>query len=441
MKPSRFNIVIDTKDKDIFFIYNTLSGSILKIDSETLAALDRITDTKDFRQRFPNLVEQGFVFEDSIDEDVMFSVRMGESRYGDGKSEFMVAVTSACNLACPYCFKSSREVKDLEGKSLEKVVSFIKNMCILHRNDHVELHLFGGEPFVRPKITFSLIDEIKAWAGPRDMKFTFIIYTNGTFADQEIVDSLARSRQNIRYIHFTLDGPRNVHDSRRFYKGGQPSYDRIILALKVFKANDLYSVVRINVDRKNISDIPCLLSELQSQGLSDVPIGFSFIRNMTHACGGYKDAVDDSDPNRWLPSLWKAASDMGFRFVMKPDASYLYCSAFKNSSFIIDVDCSVYKCAGLQGIREHSVGTINDKGYLDSMGYRYYEFMDRDPLRISPCKDCQVLPVCGCGCAAYSYTKFGSYHHPNCFDRNIVLTKERMKIYLMKKLGEKSGLV
>lgn len=158
---------------------------------------------------------------------------------------------------------------------------------------------------------------------------------------------------------------------------------------------------------------------------------------MTHSCGGYKGAVSDSDPQKWLPDLWEKALSLNFNFVIKPEPSYLYCGAFKNSSFIIDIDGSVYKCAGLQGIKGHKIGNINEKGLLDEINYNYYEFMSRDPFSIVPCKDCKVLPLCGGGCASCSFTRYKTYHKPNCFDRNIALVKERIKFFLLSQDKDK----
>ena len=439
MKQSRFNLIIKTKDPSVYILYNTLNSVMLKIDDEALGLLKdpkRELVSAEEKETVSMLTKKGFLLEENVDENKRFAVRMGECKYGSDSCEIMINVTYACNLACPYCFEGKRKIKDLKDEDYKRIIKFIKNMVHLHRSRSLELHLFGGEPLVRPDRTFQIIDEIKRWSASKNVGFKFIIYTNGTLSDDKIIENLIKNRKHIRYIHFTLDGPKEIHDKRRFYKAGQGSYEQIIKTLKRFRGKDIYSVIRINIDRKNHDSIPKLLEDLKKEGLEDIPIGFSFIRDMTHSCGGYSDSVSDSDPGRWLPAIWKKALDLNFNFVIKPDPSYIYCGAFKNSSFIVDLDGSVYKCAGLQGIPEHKIGKINENGLLDEIGYPYYEFMSRDPLSMKPCKNCPVLPLCGGGCASCSYTRHHDYHVSDCFDRNVALIKERIRLYLLHKGGE-----
>ncbi|MBD3204130.1 radical SAM protein [Candidatus Woesearchaeota archaeon] len=433
MKKSIYNIVLDTNKRDMYLMFNTLNNSTIVIDKEVLDLMECPNSLRNKNSKiFENLVRLGFLVNDHVNEKKIFQFKYYQQRFASQKSEIMISTTYACNLACPYCFEGKHKKSEyLKEPLLFNIISFIKKISKLNNSKKLEIHLFGGEPLLNRYATFKILNLIKKWTDTQNIDFKFILYTNGTLASKNIVDKIKIYKNNIKYIQITLDGPKEIHDNQRYYKSKKGSYDKIIETLKIFKKEKIWSVLRINIDKNNYLKIPELLDDLKSKEVGDIPIGFGFIREMTSSCGKIPHQI--VNPNKVLIKLWEISLKKGFNISVKPKTGLNYCGAFKNSSFVIDVKGYVYKCAGLQGIKEHAIGKIDDSGNIPALGYRYYDFLSRDPLSMKKCKDCVNLPICGGGCASFSFTNFGTYHHANCFNKSLKLTKEGLKLYFKYK--------
>lgn len=100
----------------------------------------------------------------------------------DSPELLYIELTNKCNLSCKMCFsQSSKRIKGFMSLNLFKsVMDEISNLPI----STVVLH-FGGESFYHPKF-LEFID----YASQYDMNY--LIYTNGTIINAEIVKSLSK---------------------------------------------------------------------------------------------------------------------------------------------------------------------------------------------------------------------------------------------------------
>jgi uncharacterized protein len=72
----------------------------------------------------------------------------------------------------------------------------------------------------------------------------------------------------VAFIQVTIDGPQDIHDSRRCLKSGGGTYERILANLQNIADDMPLSVsLRINVDRRNSPHIPRLLNDLKGRNL------------------------------------------------------------------------------------------------------------------------------------------------------------------------------
>src|SRR5262249_28178413 len=175
-------------------------------------------------------------------------------------------------------------------------------------------------------------------------------------------------------------------------------------------------------------------------GLNEtVPIGFGIIRPMTPICTSYGESLDDEQLANLLPDLWSAALDRGFKLSLKPKRAFVYCSAFLNSSYVIDTSADVYKCSGLVGLPSHRIGHIDDNGDLTGATEVYGRWMQRDPLTQDACRSCVSLPVCGGGCGGTTATVYGTYEAFDCFDRARDMVDKRIMLHLRSSFPDRFG--
>ena len=147
------------------------------------------------------------------------------------------SVTSRCNLRCKGCYHWSLRPQQHEELSAAKVKSIIAEADELGISFII---LAGGEPLIRPEIM-----EITA-AYPN---IQFLIFTNGTMIDDNLIAKLAKQRNVIPAI--SLEGNRAETDDRR----GKGIYTRLENIAKKLKKKDVFWGTSITVTKMNIQTV------------------------------------------------------------------------------------------------------------------------------------------------------------------------------------------
>lgn len=108
-----------------------------------------------------------------------------------------------------------------------------------------------------------LTERIKAILNP-ECSYSASIVTNGYLLTPEVAETLAAC--DVKMAQITLDGSRKDHDSRRFLRNGQPTYDAILD--NVSKVTHLLDIsIRCNVDAHNIAGAGDLLMHSRKRAL------------------------------------------------------------------------------------------------------------------------------------------------------------------------------
>lgn len=256
------------------------------------------------RKFVDELRKGGFVVEDAADELKMVKFAYNSDKYASPLVRLVIAPTLACNFGCSYCFEQSegsqRGKKDLKNQKSNNSQKSQKNQENQENQNKIDAQnifmpedvqqalleyiekevktgkdlfvtWYGGEPLLAKEIIFELSQKIIAITKKNKVDYSAGMVTNGYLIskDSKIVENLKKSR--IKFVHVTLDGPREVHDSRRTLKGSKgPTFDRILEGIKFLKANNIEVYIRVNLDRSNIESINRLLETLKENGLSDV---------------------------------------------------------------------------------------------------------------------------------------------------------------------------
>ena len=140
-----------------------------------------------------------------------------------------------CNLDCTYCYYLEKERLYPRGENFamspEVLETYIREYIASQHTEEILMAWQGGEPTLLGIDFFRRVVELqRKYAGGR--KVSNALQTNGTRLDADWCRFL---RENRFLVGLSIDGPRNLHDTYRIDKGGKPTFERVMAALKLLK--------------------------------------------------------------------------------------------------------------------------------------------------------------------------------------------------------------
>jgi len=419
LSASRYNLHFDTTEDRLSVIYNTLTEGAVLVSDEGLAALRAAPDSIPEPQR-RELVEAGVLVDASVDERRIFRVNHNRLKYSTDECYVMLYTTYACNMACTYCYEAfltkTSGVRSWMSPAITRAsLGFIRSFPERLGTRTLRLFFFGGEPMLNTEPILTLLEELGPWASARGVDFTSAICTNGTVP---LGRTLARLREADTFFHFTLDGPREVHDARRPYASGKGTFDDILRNIELVKAAGAEFGIRVNLDRTNAPHIERLLEHLKAEFGPGLNVRFAEVvppvdrPGEGNTCSWARQCLVGSEP-RVLTGLMSVARRLGMTVVTRPLRDWVFCEFLREHSYIIDPLGDIYKCEGLAGLKEHRAGFLTGENGTIETNYRFLDWVSYDPLE-SACGDCVYLPACGGGCPCLTYEESGTYHSGGC---------------------------
>lgn len=429
MRSSIYNLFLPTSKEGEFILYNTLNGCVSLVDAEARDAILHSPDESLDDETKQNLIGQGILVDDHVDERAIFRVRRNLTKYGPSpRTHFTILTTYLCNLACPYCYEKTFELppKSMTEKTTSLVIGFIKNTMLERSYQKLMIYFYGGEPMVNTHAGLRILQTLDPWLKDHAARSETLILTNGTLLKRDVVSELLN--HNVAF-QITLDGPKHIHDKRRFYKNGKGSYDDIMKGLNTLKGLKAPFQIRVNVDKENLPYVDELLDELKERFGQGIRLRYFLTLQCLESCFTHNPICLIGKETSVLPKLWESALTRGFDLRVKPLLNYMNCTQLTSHSYVIDPLGDVYRCWALFG-PPHRIGTINEMGKLE-IDYPYYELMSHDPLEIDECRECKFLPTCGGGCPSMSFDQYGTYHKAYCQEDKYVIN-ERIRLELKR---------
>jgi uncharacterized protein len=138
-----------------------------------------------------------------------------------------LAIAQKCNLGCAYCYAQQGEfggpAKNMALDEASRAVELLVGGA--EPGARLNLAFLGGEPLVNRAVLQTATRRARGLADSRGAKISFSITTNGTLLTQED----ARFFEDFGFaVTISVDGPREVHDALRPYKGGRGSFDALM---------------------------------------------------------------------------------------------------------------------------------------------------------------------------------------------------------------------
>lgn len=441
LKGSRYNIAVDTADgtNDVL-LYNTATSGLVRVDASTFDGLRGLfghrgrglpddhappAPTDLAPELLDTLTTSGFLVPRERDEVGVLRRAFVRARQSKDLS-FVIGMSMACNFDCPYCFEEHRP-EHMSRSTAAAVRRFILERVRAAGARSVYINWFGGEPLLASEVLIELSSQLSADSETLGFRYDTMVITNGALLDGEMARRLASA--GVGRAQVTIDGPRDVHDRRRPFRGGQPSYDRILSNLREAHT-ELRLRIRVNVDRDNQPHVPQLVRELGAAGLLHGPHAAEiYVGKVTSYTAQVEspgellsvdDLVDIDEPvHAALQALNAPAAAQRPRSVLL-SVSRGGCSATREHSFVIGSRGQLFKCElGIHDDRQ-AVGSVHPEGEMPPprpakakkrlavlggpsraagvFGSAALDWARFNPYDQDKCRTCQFVPVCKSGC-------------------------------------------
>lgn len=411
---------------DKYILVHGYSGAVDLVEADVARRLvpgTTVGDGEFDEDTRATLSSRGYLTERSHDGEVEYVARMARLLHRRSKlfaTSFTIAVTYDCNFRCPYCFERdsvasccgnrtmTREVVDAAFKAIESVNSQS------HRPSRF-ITLFGGEPLLKENLP--IVEYIVEQGVERGFRFNAI--TNG-YDLSHFTHLLGKDK--IMSVQITIDGMRDMHNSKRVHRDGVPTFDRVIDNIKIALDNDVAVHIRFNTDKSNFSELVALKEYLSSIGYFDRPkLSFDSARLENHDNSGDTVADDFYTQKEFV----KVHENNGYKYNCKDFGAYArlykavstgkplpykasFCGA-QHGSLVFDPFHRLYPCWEVMGDVAHEIGTYRDGDIMWNEA-NLSRWTDSNVTQFPECRQCRCALLCGGGCAAHNLDK----HHCTC---------------------------
>lgn len=401
MKLSRYNFLRQFDGTTIFFNAGTCALAI--VDENFLRVVDDVRnnryDEKNYdAQLIVDMKASGCLVEDDVDELARLEFFRNLAKYDATSFGLTIAPTLDCNFRCKYCFETHPK-GFMSAETQAALVKFVENRLDTAKSFSVTW--YGGEPLLAKDIIYSLSEKFLEICATKNVDYDAFIITNASLMDDADVENFKRYK--ISGAQITIDGPREIHDARRKNITGESTFDKLINNVNALLNNDLTAIVRINIDKDNLSRVDELLENLREKipRYENLNIDFGQVTAFTDICRSIEsDCYGNEQFADIMLPLYDKVEAAGFRMNKMsayPSPRTNFCCTDYVSSFVVDNHGALYRCWNHVGNAKKSCGNVNEPESL-KLGENYLSWILWNPIRHEKCRDCNCLPICMGGC-------------------------------------------
>ncbi len=387
------------------FIYNSMSNALIQVGNSNYGLLDQFrkkTDTieLDSDDQFHNLLQEKKILTGKGEDHRRLIERQYKREtlcFDNSHMDLSICPTLGCNFRCPYCFEhTQKDVVFMSSETVNELISFIQSFKSLKS---ISITWYGGEPTINH--AFDVVREITRRIKGLDLHFKEGgLITNAYLLGKDKIDQL--NELNINNVQTTIDGPQEIHNTRRILASGRPTFQRIIENIDALM-NSSYTGscnIRVNLDQTNLSSFFSIRKHLLER--------FEGKRLTVYA--GHVDTTTDKDKEsncNLCAQEWTDFTVKQFKELNTPSGEGVYplgavfniCSANTRNSFVVGPEGELYKCWEDVGQKNMVVGTVSEDTPVTNNELVSLYSIGTDPFLDQECKECSVFPICSGGCA------------------------------------------
>lgn len=393
MKQSKYNCIL--QDSTGMVIYNAatdqlvaLTPQLANIFNEGKAAPEKVK--AQHAELYDHLLQKGIFVCDDADETETYIRKREEYERSSGEYTITINPTLACNMSCWYCYESHKNMPAMSADVKQSVLLLIDKLLADNKLKKLNLSFFGGEPLLYfDKVVVDIINHAKMQCKAFDAKLSIHFTTNAYLLTDNVLKHLEGLDVSFQ---ITIDGGKQVHDSVRKTKGGEPTYARIVEHIHQTLSRGFSVGVRFNYTAKSIPsfiDVVKDFSHLQQE--QKQLVNFTFQRVWQDNEG------DASQVEQQVEHIERAFEQAGL-FVNNAK-SYIvpYCYADDVNTAVVNYNGDLFKCTARDFAPKSKEGTLAADGTL-----RWNERL-RKRMSIrhgsDTCLQCRIYPICHGGCS------------------------------------------
>lgn len=420
---SKHNIFSRISGSENYFIVNLLTGSADILNpAEGLMLREFLEDKEipaDFRE---NLTEQGYLIDAKEEE------RLYRSKYLDfidtrdeDEIQLFFVPNYSCNFACTYCYQDEYTTAK-QGLTTEVIDAFFNYVNTEFSGRKKYLTVFGGEPLLNSPKQKEMIAYLLNLANDSKLEVCFV--TNG-YSLVEYTDILKTAR--IREIQVTLDGVGDIHDKRRFLKGGGSTFAKIVEGIDACLRNELPVNLRMVVDKENVNGLPEMAQFAIDKGWTKseffkTQLGRNYELHHCQATSEklfsrislYETIYKQVKEHPYILEFYKPAYSIS-KFLAEngslPDPLYDACPACK-TEWAFDYTGHIFSCTATVGKEDESLGTFYPE--ISRKEEMISAWENRDVTSIPECSTCNMQLACGGGCGSVAKNRTGTVCSTDC---------------------------
>ena len=224
-------------------------------------------------KQFFDLKAKGFLCDDHLAQtiDLLATKFRTKKRFlYDFTSLHMFVLTRRCNQECSYCHAASVADSDSSEMDMSRDTAR-KALQIAFKTpaESIKIEFQGGEPLLNLDTLKFMVDYARELNVTAQKHLEFVVCTNLICLTGTILDYL---KSNGIEISTSLDGPGEIHDSCRLFRGGGSSYQ--IVTEKITWINEAFGHNRLSalltVTPQNLWRLNDVVDEYRKQQFSSI---------------------------------------------------------------------------------------------------------------------------------------------------------------------------
>ncbi|MCL2137414.1 MAG: SPASM domain-containing protein [Coriobacteriia bacterium] len=411
MKESNYNFFFEYQATKLCF--NAMTCAFAEIGDDFMDALECLRNGQEVTD--PDLLENmeygGFIVGDEFDEKQSLKLRSWSNKFSPENYGLTIAPTLACNFACLYCYESAK--KGIMSKEVQQsIVEMVEDAA--NSKKDIQITWYGGEPLLAINVIREMSAQFIAICAEHQVNYFAYMVTNGYLLTPEVIEQLKECA--IQNLQITIDGPKEVHDSRRMLSNQKGTFDVIISNILQLVEAGIHPDIRINVDKTNKDSLPQIIGYLKDLKLEQCRITFGHVNAYTEACanieGSCLNVKEYAEETIEYQHLLHEAGFLASEYPMYPGIKGNYCCADSVYSYVVDPEGYLYKCWNDIGNVEKSIGLITEDEALTDLQYKTLaDYLLWSPFEHEKCIECSILPICMGGCPFNGMSQGGD---PEC---------------------------
>ena len=326
-------------------------------------------------------------------------------------SVLMKPSSGMCNMKCDYCFycdETQKRIQESYGFMSEQTLKNVIRKTMLRAEGAVSYAFQGGEPTLRGIDFFEKAIAYEKQYNKHGIRVCNALQTNGYLIDEAWCEFF---KKNHFLIGLSIDGTKEIHDTYRHNKSGEPTFERICHTAELMDQYGVeYNILTV-VNQKVASHVSEIYDFYKKKGWNyQQYIACLDPLEEVHGKNGY--ALKPEQYGKFLVELfhlwykdWKKGKQpyirqfenyIGILLGYQPEA----CDQRGTCGIqnVVEADGSVYPC-DFYMLDDYRLGNFNEN-CMDEINARRGEikFVERSFQIEESCRTCEYFHLCRDGC-------------------------------------------